>query len=215
MPREHQVLSVSLAEILGHVSAERPLTLNELLERTEGRSIYLVVIVLCLPFLIPLSVPGLSSVMGSIIIWLMLRQIVGKAPRLPRFLGERQLSARVQRRLLSGSIRVLRALEKLTRPRRTQWLTWRWAVAVNSLVIASLGFLLALPLPSPPFFLTNSVPAYAIVVLAASLMEEDGVMVWFGYALALVNVVFFGLLAGVIVELFLKVWRTLHHSSSH
>ena len=42
MQREHQLLSVSLAEILGHVSTEGPLTLNELLERTEDREGYVV-----------------------------------------------------------------------------------------------------------------------------------------------------------------------------
>ncbi len=211
--QQHQVLSETLAAILGDASAGKALTLNELLERTQGRSIYLLIIILCLPFLIPLSVPGLSTIMGSIIMWLMFRQVLGKPPRLPRVLGEHQLSAKVQRRLLSGSIKVLQVLERLIKPRRTQWLAWRWAVVVNSFLIALLGFLLALPLPSPPFFLSNTIPGYAIVVLAASIMEEDGVMIWFGYTLVLLNIVFFGLLAGVIVELFLKLWKSLSHSS--
>src|SRR5450759_789945 len=63
----NQPLSQSLAEILREDSAAG-LTLNRLLERTQGRGLFLVIILLCLPFIVPVSLPGLSTLMGSIIL---------------------------------------------------------------------------------------------------------------------------------------------------
>jgi len=221
----HQALSKTLTEVLAGVSGEigsagfpagvaaGDLTLNRLLEQTAGRSLYLLVVILCLPFMIPVSVPGLSTIMGSIIAFLMLRQVLGKRPRLPRFLGEKKMPPKVQHRVLGGSIKFLAFLEKLVRPRRTRWLASRSAVVLNALIIAFLALLLALPLPAPPFFFSNSLPSYAIVVLAISVMEEDGLTIWVGYALVLVNLLFFSLIGGVIFELLLKLWRFLSHAA--
>jgi len=207
----HQPLSESLAGILREGTAPAGLTLNRLLERTQGRGIFLFIILLCLPFVVPVSLPGLSTVMGGIIFLLTLRVALGQAPRLPNFLGERLVSAAVQKHALGGSIRFLRWLEKFIRPRRTRWLGARPARLANLSLIAFLAVLLALPLPTPPFFFSNSLPSYAIILLAASMMEEDGVLIWLGYALTLANLVFFILIGGVIVEAVTHGWQALAH----
>jgi hypothetical protein len=71
-----------------------------------------------------------------------------------------------------------------------------------------------LPLPAPPFFFTNSLPSYAIILLAASMMEEDGVLIWAAYALVLANIIFFGLIAGAIIKLLMKMFAGLMRSLS-
>ena len=47
----------------------------------------------------------------------------------------------------------------------------------------------------------------AIIILAVSMMEEDGLMIWFGYAAALATVVYLGLSAGVIVAVVTKLYQ--------
>ena len=205
----NQPLSQSLAEILREDSGPAGLTLNRLLERTEGRGIFLVIILLCLPFIIPASIPGLSTLLGSIILLLSLRLALGKTARLPAFLGERTLPRGVQQRAVGGSVKFLRWLEKFIRPRRTRWLGTHPAKLLNTLLIAALSLLLALPLPTPPFFFSNSLPAYAIILLAASMMEEDGVLIWIAYAVVLANVVFFVLVAGTIAAAIAHGWELL------
>src|SRR5262245_62049107 len=106
-----KLLSESLAGLLTDPCDGDRLTLNRLLDRTHGRGLYLVIILLCLPFLIPVSLPGLSSVLGTIIAIIALGLAAGKPPRLPRFLGERELPAKVRQRALIGSIRFLRLVE--------------------------------------------------------------------------------------------------------
>ena len=58
---QHSPLSQELARIMGEESAASGLTLNHLLERTEGRGIFLVMILLCLPFAPFFSIPGSST----------------------------------------------------------------------------------------------------------------------------------------------------------
>jgi hypothetical protein len=207
----HQPLSKELAAIVAEHGAPGSVSLNHLLVRTQGRALYLVIMILCLPFVVPVSIPGLSTVLGTIIALLALRLALGQEPRLPRFLGERKLPVA---RILKASIRFLRLIERVIRPRRTRWLTWRSARFFNSMVIIFLAFLLALPLPAPPFFFTNSLPSYAIILLAASMMEEDGVLIWAAYALVLANIIFFGLIAGAIIKLLMKMFAGLMRSLS-
>jgi hypothetical protein len=204
-----QPLSQSLAEILREDSAAAGLTLNRLLERTQGRGLFLVIILLCLPFIVPVSLPGLSTLMGSIILLLSLRLALGKSARLPAFLGERVLPRSVQQRAVGGSVKFLRWLEKFIRPRRTRWLGTRPAKLANIFFIAALSLLLALPLPTPPFFFSNSLPSYAIILIAASMMEEDGVLIWIAYAMVLANVVFFTLVGGAIAAAIAYGWEAL------
>ncbi len=147
--------------------------------------------------------------MGTIIALISVRFALGKEPRVPGFLGDRPLPPGVQDRVLRGSVSFLGFVEKFVRPRRTQWLGWRWVHFTNCLLLAFLALLLALPLPSPPFFFSNSIPSYAIIILAASMMEQDGLLIWFGYILVLLNLVFFSIIGGAVVQLFMKTWSRL------
>lgn len=62
----------------------------------------------------------------------------------------------------------------------------RWPGAMNliGVGIASGGLLLLLPLPIP---FSNTVPAWAVVLLTAGMMERDGVLVLLGHLLTLVS----------------------------
>lgn len=195
----HERLSEKLAQMLEHHSAGDGVTLNHLLEKTEGRGFYLVVILLALPFIIPMAIPGVSTVLGLSVALLSFKLAFGVQPRLPKFMGDRKLSPDFQRKVLKGSVKVVRIVEKFARPRRTPWMTTRAARWFNALLMTLMGILLALPFPPlPP--LTNTLPCYCIILLAASMMEEDGVMIWFAYLLSLGTVVYLALNIFVIYE---------------
>ena len=114
-------------------------------------------------------------------------------------MGNRRLSPDFQKKVLRGSVKIVRIVEKFAQPRRTPWMTTRAARFVNALLMTFMGLLLALPFPPlPP--LTNTLPCYCIILLAASMMEEDGVMIWFAYLLSLGTVVYLALNIFVIFE---------------
>lgn len=199
----HEPLSRHLARILAGSGADH-LTANQLLERTEGRGIYLMFIILSLPFVAWVSLPGMSTLAGLIVGWLALRIAMRKPRRLPAWLGDRQLSPRLKKVVLGGGLKFSRLLEKAVRPRRTEWMSWRMAEATHALLILLMAGFMALPLPSPPFIGCNTLPSYAIILLAASMMERDGVLIWFSYAAVLGTVAYFTLLGGLVTTQFVR-----------
>src|SRR5258706_4982636 len=84
-------------------------------------------------------------------------------------------------------------------PGPTRWMPPRPALFINPLLMPIMVLLLAMPSPPlPP--LTNALPCYCIILLAASMMEEDGVTIWFAYALSLGTSVYLGLNVFLLIE---------------
>ena len=206
----HEPLSQKLGQILEANSVRGGVTINHLLERTEGRGLYLVVMLLSLPFIVPVSIPGVSTILGLIIALLCFRLALGLPPRLPKFLGERPLPPQMEKKIIAGSIKFLRVVERLVKPRRTQWMSSRAAVSVNALLMTLMGLLLALPFPPlPP--LTNALPCYSLILLAASVMEEDGVLIWFAYAVAIGTSIYLFLVMSVLEHACVKFFHLIQH----
>lgn len=203
----HDPLSSLLARLLQAETADAPLSINLLLAKTEGRGVFLLIITICLPFLLPTPFLGLSTPMGLIMMTLALRHALELPPRLPKKIGDRVLPDGFKTRILGGSIRMLKRLERWVKPRKDKWLSSHPARWINCSVVAGLAFLLCLPLP--PFIpFTNSVPAIAIILICLSMMEEDGVLIWYAYVAVLGNIAFFGFLVFSISKI-LVYWREI------
>ena len=204
----HQPLSENLQDLLRKDPALGHITLNRLLDKTGGRGLYLVMILLNLPFLVPVPLPGVSVVFGLVCLFLSVRLAFDLPPRLPRFVGERELPGEKMRIVLVASVRILKFLEKYVRPRRTQWMTWRTARFGNAALLAFLSFLLALPIPPVPP-LTNLLPGYSIVLLAVAMMEEDGVIIWLGYGMSILTTAYFIFIARILYSIFARFLHNL------
>lgn len=135
----HEPFSRSLGRILEREHGD--LTANRVIAGTDGRGFYLVMIIFSLPFVAWVSVPGMSTVLGPMIGILALRLALGKQPRLPKLLGDRVLSPKLKKVILTGGMKFCRLLEKIWRPRRTFWLSWRMARVGSALLIGFLAIL--------------------------------------------------------------------------
>lgn len=72
---------------------------------------------------------------------------------------------------------------------RYSWVCKNGAMQLaNGLMIFFLGLFLALPLPIP---LTNLAAAWSILLINLGLLEEDGLFVCIGYAVAVLSLLFF------------------------
>lgn len=202
MNSPHQPLSQSLQGILGREADTEKLTLNLLLKQTEGRGLYLVLILLSI---MAVGLPGVSVLLGVVLMLLSLALALERNAHLPKFLGDRTLPKPAIKTVLRASVRILRLIEKMVKPRRTPWMAWRVPKMVNGLIMAWLAFLLALPLPPVPVPFTNFFPGYSIVLVAVAMMEEDGVMIWVGYAASAWTtfyfLFFFGLISATLLRL--------------
>lgn len=190
-------LSVELAELRA-VSGERAVTLREVIYVLGGRAYTLLVLLLALPFVTPIPIPGLSTPFGLAIALIALRLAIGQRPWLPMKLQRKELPAGFFGRLFAVAEKVLRFLEKFLRPRLT-FLTdtphLRQLHAVL-LLVAALALLLPLPIP-----LTNTFPAWTILLIAAGLLERDGGFVVAGYVVFAAGVLYFIFLGQATVEL--------------
>ena len=204
----HEPLSQSLARLLDSIPPGETLTFNHLLSHTDGRGIFLVLILMNLPFLFPMPLFGLSTVMGLFMAVLGIRIALRLPPKLPKRVGERPLPDKFRERVLGGSVKVLQRLERWVKPRKDVWLSNPWVLRFNGGLIAFLAFLISLPLP-PIILFTNSVPAYGIILLCLSMMEEDGVLIWWAYAEVVGTVIFFTLIFAGSGALIVKHWKTL------
>ena len=204
--RPPRKLSEELADLRGRV-AQRAVTIRELLYVLRGRAYMLLVILLTLPFLLPLPLPGLSTPFGFAIILICLRLALGQRPWLPMSVQRRELPAGFIPRLLDLAAKIIGWLERVMRPR---WLVLTEHALIRQLhalvMVAAAGILL-LPLPIP---FSNGLPAWAILLVASGLLERDGRAITLGYLVFAFSVVYlwlFGAAAQELVDLVLAWWR--------
>ena len=172
--------------------ADRPARLAELLAATRGRGFDVLLLLIALPFLTPIPLPGLSTPFGFVLMIIGARLALGRRPWLPEKLLRRELPARFIARVLVAASHAVRWLEVLLRPRLDFLHEQRVYRRVAGALIMLSGLLLLLPLPIP---LTNSLPALTVVLLAAGAMERDGLFFLAGCATFTVSLAYFGMLA--------------------
>lgn len=180
-------LSVELAELRDQ-AAERAVTLREVIYTLQGRAYLLLVLLLALPFITPVPLPGLSTPFGLAILLIAARLSLGQKPWLPMKLQRKELPAGFLRKLFAGAERVLRFLEKFLRPRLTLLTDTPRLVQLHAVLLLAAALALLLPLPIP---FTNSFPAWTILLLAAGLLERDGLFILAGYVVFAAGVLYF------------------------
>jgi hypothetical protein len=168
------------------------MSLGLLVKQLGHESLLLMCIVLCLPFLLPVSIPGVSTVFGLVIFCVGLAHLRQAAVWLPaRVAGYVITQARLQDILKMGS-RWVQRLERWLKPRLPQFTT-AGAQRINGAMLLISAALLMLPLSLIPF--SNTLPGLACMLLAAGLLSKDGYCIVLGYLLVLSTAVYFGLLA--------------------
>jgi hypothetical protein len=184
---------------------KQPATLGGILAATQGRGFDLLLALICLPFLTPIPLIGLSTPFGLVVLLIGARLALGCQPWLPRRLLERELPRGFITKLLSAATRVVRWLEVLLRPRLRFMHEQVLFRRVSGALIMISGLLLLLPLPVP---LTNSFPALTVVLLAAGAMERDGLFFIAGCAMFTATLAYFGLLAFGGAHLLDNLWHS-------
>jgi hypothetical protein len=172
--------------------------LGTLIEGAGGRGLYLFMILFSLPFVSPIPLPALSNVFGVAVTIVSFRLAFRLPPRLPSFLRNRQISRERMEKFLRRTAATLRAVEKVVKPRYGGWMELRTARFINAMLLALMGIMLALPLP-PVLPFSHSLPCWAIILIALAVMERDGILIWLGYAMAIVTFVYMVFFTGVVL----------------
>ncbi len=179
----HTRISALLAELADESAGQLFLRLGKIFDYVGERGFGLLLLLLALPNFIPAPI-GVGAVTGPLASFCGLQLLFGlERPWMPR----RMRSMRLKRSTFQGTLRVvgklLRGLEKLSRPR---WdaMVGETALRITGLLLVGLGVALALPIP-----FTNYPFGALLLLLSIALMERDGALMAICWMLMVVAMV--------------------------
>jgi len=173
-------ISEALALVLVSHTAAR-ITVGDLLDALADHGFGLLILVPALLNAIPgPHIPGFSLPFAIAFVVLGAQLALGwSSPWVPRRVRRWSLTSSGFSRFLSHVLPIVRRIEAWLRP-RPSWLTERAGARLIGVVIVLESIVLALPIP-----FGNAPIAYALVILALGLMEEDSRALRVGLALSL------------------------------
>ncbi|ABR62291.1 exopolysaccharide biosynthesis protein [Sinorhizobium medicae] len=185
----------SLSETLtGMIAAIRgnTITLRQLMIEIGEQGFLLLCALLTLPFLIPVSIPGVSTVFGAAIILISLAITLNRLPWLPKRILDREIETEKLVPTLRKGAALVSKLDRYVRPRLNFLTEGTLMNRFNGLMIMAGGVLLMFPLGLIP--LSNTLPGIAILLLSVGIIQRDGLMVAGGYLFLVATTIYFAVL---------------------
>ena len=171
------------------------ITLSELVHRVGNDGLLILAALLTLVFLIPISIPGVSTVFGAAILLIGLARLLRRELWIPERIAHKTIATRKLRPMLRKALPLLHRLERVSRPNRIAWLVANGpAERMNNASLILGAVLLMMPFGLIPF--SNTFPAVALLFFAIGLLQRDGVCVLLGYVGNVLTIVYFALLIG-------------------
>ncbi|QQP89610.1 exopolysaccharide biosynthesis protein [Skermanella sp. TT6] len=198
-PRASELLDIFVE---GH--PDDRIVLGDLITLLGDRAFGALLLIFALPNMIPVPLPGLSTVLGLPMVLFAAQLMLGHpAPWLPARLARLTVRRETFLTMVGATKRYLVWAERLLRP--------RWSILTDGpgerllgAVCLLLSLILILPIP-----LGNLLPAFAVALMALGLLEKDGVCVTIGLCVAAGSVTVVVAVVVLIVEAALLLYRQL------
>jgi hypothetical protein len=181
-------LSVALCKILAaeESDASPPLTLGLVIDTTQERAFGVLMAFLCLPFVQPIPLPGLSIPFGIALLLLGAQIAIRRnRPWLPKRMLKLRLPQKFGTKLIAFVAKIFKPLEKIVRP-RFLFMQNRWSLTIVGVALAIDGILLTF---LPAFPGSNLVPGWMALIKILGITEEDGICLIAGTLLTTLAVV--------------------------
>lgn len=171
------------------------LSLGHLLDTVGDEGLLLLTVLLTVVFLIPVSIPGVSTVFGAAILLVGVSRLLGRSLWLPARIRDRPLPAAKLRPALASGMKWVQRLERVSRPHRMPALVDGHGMGlVNNLAFILAAVLLMAPFGFVPF--SNTLPALALMAYSIGFIQRDGVAVLLGHTANVLTIVYFAVLIG-------------------
>jgi hypothetical protein len=181
-------ISRIVAEVADAFPGER-ISLGDIANAFGDRAFGLLILLLCLPSLLP----GAATVFGLPMLLLGAQMGLGlRTPRLPGFLARRTIRRADLLRLANASSGMLGRVERFLRP-RPGWFTGPMGERLAGWLTVYTALMLILPGPG-----TNGPPAFGTIVMALGIVEQDSRVTGWGVGLTVAGCLF---ATGVLVVL--------------
>ena len=173
----------SVLEARARDLTEERVSIGQLLELLDDRSIWALLLLFSLPMALPIPAPGLSFPFGACMILISVQLAMGRPQVwLPSVLSGRSIESATFAKVVRRMLPTLRRLEKAVRPRK-RWMAPDWMRMPVGIVCLVLAVIITLPIP-----LGHVVPGAAISLFSLGMMERDGIAVWLGLAVAVAGI---------------------------
>ncbi|WP_238376654.1 exopolysaccharide biosynthesis protein [Luteimonas abyssi] len=193
-PDHRASLGDRLEQIIRDLDGE-DLSLGSMIERIGSEGLLMLSMLLTVVFLIPVSIPGVSTVFGAALLLIGFSRLRGRPLWLPARLRERRLPAEKLRNGLTRGLSWVRRLERVSRPGRLAGLAeGRTMDIFNSLAFIFAALLLMAPFGFVPF--SNTFPAVALLFYAIGMIQRDGGAILLGHLATIGTVIYFSVLIG-------------------
>ena len=181
MPEEtvHTRLSAELTDFVSALTEEE-VTVGAVLDAIAERGFGLILLILALPAALPLPAPGYATPFGIMMGLLAIQMIRGRStPWLPERIRKRTVRKSKLEWTVKNAGVPLRFVEWIIRPRLSGLARNRAFLALIGFIVLLMSISMSMPIP-----LTNTAPSFVIFVLAAGILEEDGLVLLGGLLLA-------------------------------
>jgi hypothetical protein len=170
-------------------------TLAQVRDLVGSDGLMLLAAFLSIVFLVPVSVPGVSTVFGAGILLIGVSRLLRLELWLPKRIERRLVATERLRSALRRGLVWFRRMERISRPHRIAWAASDGAVrVVNDCAIILGAALLMAPFGLIPF--SNTLPAIALLLLAIGSLQRDGLFMLLGHVSNVLTIAYFALLIG-------------------
>ena len=206
-PARDQSLREQIAQVIESLPEDH-LSLGKLLEMLGEDGLLLLAILLTLVFLIPVSIPGVSTVFGAAILLIGISRLSGRPLWIPARLREKPLPVDKLRPALRSGMNWMQRMERISRPHRLpMFVDGKFMGVINNLAFILAAILLMAPFGFVPF--SNTLPAVALLLYSVGFIQRDGGAVLLGHLANIATIVYFTvLIAGggmALQQLFQKI----------
>ncbi len=174
-------MSNKLLHSLAEVRSLEVITLQNIIEHLKGEALVILCLISILPFLQPIPIPGLSSLLGLIVLLQGVGLMVWGRPLLTQKMRKVIITHERFEQIYRVAEKFGRFTSKISIMKHPVTGTKMSHMVSGLAIIVSAAFL-SLPLPIP---FSNLIPALSIALICVGLLEEDLVLMTLGFGITL------------------------------
>ncbi|QSQ12161.1 exopolysaccharide biosynthesis protein [Myxococcus landrumensis] len=190
LPEPQSQLSATLRDLATRLPES--LTVRELMQACGEQGLLLFCCILTFPFLLPVSIPGVSTVFGALIVFIGVGVMFNRGPWLPRKMMEKKLSRASLLPALEKGASVFTKVDRLSKPRLLVLTHGASTNRFNGFMLFVAGVLLMAPFGLVPF--SNTLPALAVLFFAIGILQRDGYAILMGHGMTVGTIAYFSVL---------------------
>ncbi len=191
------------SELADWLKSDNTKTLLELDKFFGDRTFAILFMFLMAASALPIPTGGVTDVFAVITILFALQMVLGRRDLwLPKRWQRMKLGSVFTMKLLPGLVKLIRWLERFSKPR----LSWILRGKTSDVILGlSVAILATATIAAPPFSGLDTIPALGIVIISAGMILKDGVMTLVGWCLGASGILIQLLLGKAVLEVIQRI----------